>query len=217
MSDNCKVAIQNGQTVVFIGDSLTDCGRREEAAPLGAGYVSMVVTLMTVRYPQRKIRFINEGIGGDTTVGLRDRWDDDVIAHKPDWLSVLVGINDLHRMLRNDPEPVPPDIYRQAYKQCLQSTAENTSARLILMDPFYISRATDPNSWRTAVLKVLPEYIDIVTELAEKFDAIHVRLHEMFQRVLACNLDNFICPDPVHPPPTGHLMISHEWLKAVGW
>ena len=47
MSDNDKLAIQDGQTVVFIGDSLTDCGRREEAAPLGAGYVSMAVALTT--------------------------------------------------------------------------------------------------------------------------------------------------------------------------
>ncbi len=217
MSDNSKLIIQDGQTVVFIGDSLTDCGRRGETAPLGDGYVSMAVALMTVRYPERNIRFINEGIGGDVSTGLRDRWDDDVIVHKPDWVSVLIGINDLHRTLRNGPEPVPPDLYRQAYTRCLESTVEKTSARLILMDPFYISRATDPHSWRTAVLKVLPEYIDIVGELVEKFDAIRVRLHEMFQRVLDHNPVDFVCPEPVHPNPSGHLMIAHEWLKAVEW
>ncbi len=217
MSDNGNLIIQNDQTVVFIGDSITDCGRRGEAAPLGSGYVSMAVALITARYPQRNIRFINEGIGGDVSTGLRDRWDDDIIVHKPDWVSVMVGINDLHRMLRNNPDPVPPDIYRKAYTQCLQSTAENTSARLILMDPFYMSRATDPHSWRTGVLKVLPEYIDIVAELAEKFDAIHVRLHEMFQGILKYRPVDFVCPEPVHPNPSGHLIIAHEWLKTVGW
>ncbi len=217
MCDNKELVIQDGQTVVFIGDSITDCGRQAEAAPLGAGYVSMAVALMTVRYPQRKIRFINEGIGGDTSVGLRDRWDDDVISQNPDWVSIMVGINDLHLMLRGAPEPVPPDLYRQAYTQCLRMTVEKTSAKLILMDPFYMSRATDPHSWRTTVLKVLPEYIDIVSELAEKFDAIHVRLHEMFQEVLEYRPTDFVCPEPVHPNPTGHLMIAHEWLKAVGW
>ncbi len=217
MSDNGNLIIQDGQTVVFIGDSITDCGRRAEAAPLGAGYVSMVVALMTVRRPHRNIRFINQGIGGDVSTGLRDRWDDDVIAHKPDWVSVLVGINDLHRTLRNSPNPVPPDLYRRAYTRCLESTVEKTSARLILMEPFYMSRATDPHSWRTTVLKSLGEYIDIVADLAEKFDATHVRLHEMFQRILDHSPVDFVCPEPVHPNPTGHLMIAHEWLKAVGW
>ena len=217
MCNNEELVIRDSQTVVFIGDSITDCGRRAEAAPLGAGYVSMAFALMTVRYPQRKIRFINKGINGNTSVGLRDRWDDDVISQNPDWLSVLVGVNDLDRMLRDTPESVPPDLYRQAYTQCLHRTVENTSAKLILMDPFYMSRATDPHSWRTLMLKRLPEYIDIVAELAEKFDAIHVRLHEMFQEVIASKPVEFVGNEPVHPNPTGHLMIAHEWLKAIGW
>jgi len=211
------LAIQDGQRVVFIGDSITDCGRRGEAAPLGEGYVSMVVALVTARYPERNITFVNEGIGGDVATGLRERWDDDVLVHRPDWVSVMVGINDLHRTIRNSPEAVPPELYRQAYTQCLRRTVENTSARLILMDPFYMSRAADPHSWRSRVLKLIPEYIAVTAELAEEFEAIHVRLHEMFQRVLQRRPADFVCPEPVHPNRAGHLMIAHEWLQAVGW
>ena len=211
------LAVQDGQTVVFIGDSITDCGRRAAAAPLGEGYVSMVVALAAVRYPDRNITFINEGIGGDVSTGLRDRWDDDVLVHRPDWVSVLVGINDLHRTLRNSPEAVPPELYREAYTHFLERTAEETSARVILMDPFYMSRAADPHSWRSKVQALLPEYIAVVTDLAERFGAIHVRLHEMFQRVLQRRPADFVCPEPVHPNRAGHLMIAHEWLKAVSW
>ena len=102
--------IQDGQTVVFIGDSITDIGRRDVAVPFGNGYVKMVIDLITAKYPERKITFFNRGIGGDTAPGLRDRWADDVLVHNPDWVSVLIRINDLHRSLDTHPDiPVPPD------------------------------------------------------------------------------------------------------------
>jgi hypothetical protein len=39
-------ALQDGQTVVFIGDSITDCGRREAQAPYGSGYVRLAIDRM---------------------------------------------------------------------------------------------------------------------------------------------------------------------------
>ena len=212
-----SLVIQDGQTVVFIGDSITDCGRRDVAAPLGNGYASMVVGLIAAKYPQRKIRFVNTGIGGDVATGLRGRWDEDVIAHKPDWVSVLVGINDLHRTLREDPAAVPPAEYRRACTDFLESTAQRTDAGLILMDPFYMARRPDPGSPEEAVLNLLPEYVAIVTELAGRLGARHVRLHEAFQRVLEHYGAEFLCAEPVHPNPAGHLVIAHEWLRAMAW
>jgi len=216
MSDCCgDLALRDGQTVVFIGDSITDCGRRAANAPLGDGYVSMVVALVTGACPDRRIRFINEGIGGDVSTGLRDRWTDDVLIHQPDWVSVLIGINDLHRTLRASPEAVGPDAYRAACENCLRRTTENTSAKIILMEPFYMTRETDPASWRGQVLAALEVYRAAVADLAEKFGAIHVRLHEMFQEVLRHHPADVVCPEPVHPNHAGHLMIARAWLQAV--
>ncbi len=88
---------QHGQKVLFIGDSITDCGRRAEHAPFGAGYVKLAIDLITARYPDRHITYLNEGIGGNTVEDLHARWHDDVLVHQPHWLSVKIGINDLHR------------------------------------------------------------------------------------------------------------------------
>ena len=52
--------------------------------------------------PERRIDYINRGIGGNTVVDLRDRWREDVLDVKPDHLSIKIGINDLHRHLRSD-------------------------------------------------------------------------------------------------------------------
>lgn len=38
-----EFAFQDGQTVVFIGDSITDCGRRDSQHPFGNGYVRQTI------------------------------------------------------------------------------------------------------------------------------------------------------------------------------
>ena len=46
--------VQDGETMLFIGDSITDCGRRDEHAPLGNGYANLFSELATARFPQRR-------------------------------------------------------------------------------------------------------------------------------------------------------------------
>ena len=217
-SDDNSFVIQDGQTVVFIGDSITDCNRRDVAAPLGDGYAKMVVDLITAKYPSRQINFLNKGIGGDVATGLRDRWADDVLTHNPDWVSVMVGINDLCTRFYPDTQAqVPPEKYREAYSQFLSRTREGTKATLVLMDPFYISKESAPNSLRTTVLGALGEYIAIVGEMAQKFDALHVATHDVFQRQLEYRPSDTFCPEPIHPNATGHMVIANAWLEALGW
>ena len=216
-SDNKSFLIQDAQTVVFIGDSITDCGRRDTAVPLGNGYVKIAVDLITAKYPSRRIKFFNKGISGDTAPGLAARWADDVLIHNPDWVSVLVGINDLPHVPPGPRAYTPPEEYRQAYSQFLERTKKSTNARLVLMDPFYISKENDPNSQRTTVLKFLGEYIPIVHEMAKKFDALHVVTHDVFQQQLEYRPGDTFCPDPVYPNATGHRIIAYAWLQAVGW
>ena len=91
--------IKNGQKVLFIGDSITDCGRRDSQRPLGNGYVKLFADLMIIQEPAKQITIVNKGISGDNVVGLRNRWTDDVLRNQPDWLSIKIGINDLHGYL----------------------------------------------------------------------------------------------------------------------
>jgi lysophospholipase L1-like esterase len=209
--------VRDGQVVVFIGDSITDCGRRDVAPPLGSGYVKFIAELIAIRYPFLSVTIINKGIGGNTVADLRERWHDDVLVLKPDWLSVLIGINDVHRTLRDEPTAVPPDRYEQLYRECLMLTKERTNAQLVLMEPFYISTDTETNSWRTQVLRALDDYRKVVKQLANEFGAIFVPLHDLFQEQLRYRPADMFCPEPVHPNPFGHLLIAHAWLKAMGW
>ena len=101
-----------GQRVVFIGDSITDCGRLDGAAPYGDGYMSLIRALVTASHPELGLDWINHGISGDTVRQLAARWDSDAIAARPDWLSVMIGINDVWRAFDGQPEQaVPIDEY----------------------------------------------------------------------------------------------------------
>ena len=79
---------------------------------------------------------------------------------------------------------------------------ERANARLVLLDPFYI---------------LLPEYLAVVEKLAREFNAIHVRTRERFQQLLRHHPPERIRPEPVHPNPSGHLVIALALLEALGW
>lgn len=208
---------QHGQKVVFAGDSITDCGRRAEHAPLGAGYVKLAIDLITARYPDRHLTYLNAGISGNTVEDLWHRWHDDVLVHRPHWVSIAIGINDLHRTLAGGAGAIPPDRYAALYRDLLQRTTEETDARLILIDPFYISVESNAETHRGKVLGLLPEYLSVVQALAQEFGAVHVRAHEAFQAQLRYRPAELFCPEPVHPNLTGHLVLAHALLTQLGW
>lgn len=208
--------LQNGQTVVFAGDSITDCGRRAAEAPFGSGYVRHCTELIGARYPALKFHYFNEGIGGNTVVDLQNRWEDDVLRHQPDWITVKIGINDLHRVIRQAPEPVTVDIFEAAYRDIL-TRSKASGAKLLLIDPFYISQDHSQTSLRKKVLDLIPQYIAVVDKMAAEFDALQVKTHDLFQEQLTYRPADYFCPEPVHPYPSGHHVIALGVLDALKW
>lgn len=204
--------IKDGQTILFIGDSITDCGRRGSEAPLGNGYVRLFSELVTVRFPERMIYYINKGIGGNRVTDLKERWQDDVLVHKPDWLSVKIGINDLHSYLGQPDSGVSPKIFEETYDFILR---EAPTSNIILIDPFYISRDRSGQTFRSKVMHLIPQYIDVVHKMSEKYKTKLIRTHDIFQKHLQYRDSDTFCPEPVHPNHTGHLIIAEELFKVL--
>ena len=207
--------IESGERMLFIGDSITDCGRRERAIPLGDGYVSMFAELATARYPERHIEWTNMGIGGNRTTHLEERWQSDVIEHRPDRLSIKIGINDLSSFRRGDPDGVPPDLFKSNYDQIMASTRQALGEiPVLLMTPFYISTNLDDDD-EGAMLRIIPEYINIVEEMSVKYDTLLLNLHNIFQEHLRYRPPSTFCPEPVHPNHTGHLVIANALMEFL--
>ncbi len=202
--------------ILFTGDSITDCGRRNNAnPPLGCGYVKLATDLMEARYPSHKLTFTNTGIGGNTVRDLTERWTEDVIKHQPDWLSIMIGINDLHRFLAGDPG-LGPEHYEKNYRVLLQRVRQETNAKLVLMEPFYM-RLKPEDDHQAAVLDLLPRYLEIAHGLAREFEARFVRTQSAFVSYLQHYPTDHLSQEPVHPNATGHMIIAHAWLEIMCW
>lgn len=211
-------ALQTKETLLFIGDSITDCGRRERDVPLGVGYVRMLADLLAIREPAKRIQIINRGIGGNTVDDLRSRWADHVLAHRPDWLVVKIGINDLNRWLCG-PDTNPkqsPEQFAAIYEQLVTLTRRELPAtRLLLVSPFYASKDTTPDSHRARVLATIPTYVDAVRAIALRHGARFIDLHAAVQALLQDLPPDTFAEDAVHPGPAGALFIAEQVYAAL--
>ncbi len=209
-----KVKLSSGETIVFAGDSITDCGRFQ-FPPLGNGYVYIFNNLLLAKYPELKVNVVNAGVSGNTVVDLKNRWEDDVLSLNPNWISILIGINDVHRHLGGQPGLDPESFFRN-YREILEMTRKSLpNAKLILLAPFYISRVTVEDSFRRKVLDLLPTYIEKVEKLSREYNAIYVDLHAMFQKLLNHREPTVYAPEAVHPTFAGHTAIALAVMEAL--
>jgi lysophospholipase L1-like esterase len=207
------VIFEAGQRIVFIGDSITDCGRRDVAAPYGDGYMNLVRSFVTAAYPELGLTWLNHGIGGNTVRHLKARWEQDAIEPRPDWLVVKIGINDVWRAFDGHPDQaVPIDEYETTLRELLCWAVDATGCRLILADPYLIEPdATEPQRAQT------DRYILVVRKLAAEFGAVHVATQEAFDRALASTRPQDWADDRIHPNLPGHAILAQAFLVAIGW
>jgi lysophospholipase L1-like esterase len=204
---------EQGQKILFIGDSITDAGRRTDPEENGTGYFNLVRSFVLARYPELGLIFINRGIGGNTVRHLRERWQQDVIDEKPDWLSVKIGINDVWRSFdSNGDGAVPVDEYESTYRALLREAVEKTGAKLIIAEP-YIIDADRSNPMR----EMMDQYGLVARKIAADFDAINVRSQEAYDRALQTTEPAAWAHDKIHPGTPGHAVIAIEYLRAIGF
>jgi lysophospholipase L1-like esterase len=94
-----EYAVKDGDTVVFLGDSITAARQ----------YSKTIETYTLLRFPERKVKFINAGQGGETAHGCLARLDNDVFQQGATVLTVAYGINDIGWGTRAD------DLHKKEY------------------------------------------------------------------------------------------------------
>lgn len=203
--------VQPGDLVLFQGDSITDCGRdRSNGADMGSGYALMASAQFSYRHAADNVRFLNRGIGGDTTDDLRARWQRDALDLQPDVLSLMIGINDVWRSydsLRLTSAARIVDNLRYL----LGSAAGAGISRLVMLEPFFL-QVPGMVDMRSGLLPVL----EVVRMVAAEFAARLVPLDRLFTEALRRQEAAYWLHDGVHPTPAGHALIANAWLAAVG-
>jgi|TARA_B110000908_G_scaffold171300_1_gene233549 lysophospholipase L1-like esterase len=213
--------IPSDSKLLFIGDSITDAGRSDcgETTPwdpqlgLGHGYVNLVNAFLSAEHAAQNIRVLNKGVSGHTVLDLKARWDEDVLAHQPDWLSVKIGINDVWRHFdtpQRTESHVGPELFEQTLRELLDKTRPQLKG-LILMSPYLIeTNLNDP------MRQQMDAYGAIVKAVAADFDAIFVDTQTAIDRVLKDVHPTALAWDRIHPGTTGHMILARAFLAAIG-
>ena len=206
--------IHKNETLLFIGDSITDCGRSYpvgKGSDLGNGYVKLVDEKLKILHPEQNIEILNTGISGNTILDLERRWKRDVLDLKADWVSIMIGINDVWQQVEAPYffDLITPTIFQQVYRKLIESVIQNTDG-IILMTPYYIELDKQDK-----MRKLMDEYCEIVKTLSIEYKTIFVDTQKGFDRYLANHSPYSLSDDKVHPNLIGHKIIANSFLEAI--
>ncbi|MFI5806102.1 SGNH/GDSL hydrolase family protein [Streptomyces sp. NPDC051561] len=211
--------LKEDDTLLFIGDSITDAGRdRADATSLGNGYVHAIAQSLRDRanngpggIPGPSPRVINKGLNGNRVYDLESRWATDVTELRPTVLTVKIGINDTWRRYdRQLPSPVAE--FEACLDRLLADAARTLAARLVVITPFLLPVTPEQESWFD---DLLPRR-DAVLRAAAGNGAQVVRADLVLTRAARDREAARLAPDGVHPSPLGHRLIADAWLAGAG-
>ncbi|WP_440894813.1 SGNH/GDSL hydrolase family protein [Amphibacillus sp. Q70] len=201
----------SSKRIVFIGDSITEWGRFEDADNIGENYVRIIRDTLAIEAPNQFPEIINRGLGGNRITDLFARWQADVIDLNPDIISISIGVNDVWRQLDHpDLEQVYPDQYEHLFIHLIEKTQAETSAEIILMEPTIIGE--NPQSEGN---QKLIAYVDVVNQLAEQYQLTVVPTHQVFLNYLNSAKPLPLTIDSVHMSSTGNALMARAWLNTV--
>ena len=219
---------RDGDTVVWLGDSIT-CGGR---------YHEFVRAYYATRFPEAKITFYNSGKNGDNAAGAQARLADDVAQLKPNRVLVHFGMNDVGRgdySAKRTPQQIAhgekcrKDFEANIVRLADKVLAAAPGAKIAFATPTPYDDtaviASDPKAnaknWVgcNAALKGLGDY---VKGLAEKRGVPcvdwHAPLNDIIERHRKAGDTAFMFTgtDRVHPLTAGHVIMALAFLRAQG-
>ena len=211
------MTLQPRNKFVLIGDSVTDMGRTRPMGqglfnPHGTGYPNVVQGLLTSVYPDYFINVVNMGVSGNTVRDLKARWETDVVALQPDWLSIMIGINDVWRQFDSPQIPehaVQTDEYRATLDELVAKTKPLVQG-LVVMTPVYWELDT-----ADAMAARVREYGAICREVAVKNGVLFCDAQAYADRVLRHCHSCYIAWDRVHPNIPGANVLAHALLDTL--
>lgn len=201
--------LQDGETIVFLGDSITQQGAGEK------GYVTLFRQAIEKSRPDSGIKVIGAGIGGNKVPNLEARLEKDVLAHKPNVVVIYIGINDVWHSTRGQGTEIGAfeTGLRSLIKRCTDA-----GARVILSTPSVIDEKHDGSN---ALDKMLDEYAAVSRKVAMETGTTLLDLRAAFiANLKEYNTANeprgILTGDGVHLNDAGNRFVAVRMLEAVG-
>lgn len=199
--------------ILFQGDSITDWYRlKDNDRILGSNYVNMVAGEIGLRYPN-EYEFINRGIGGNRSIDLLARAQTDIISIEPDYLSILIGVNDVWHAAKfgYDIEPQRYGTYLDMIICDVKKFLPKTT--IMILEPFILNGSVtmeQPDIFINGVHTLA----QVSRKVAFNHKLAYVPLQGKFDKMLEYAPVEYWSADGVHPNAPGHCIIKEAWIEA---
>ena len=202
------------KTILFMGDSITACGRdMEDPESMGEGYAMLAAKLLEEKYPGQ-FQFVNRGVPGDWLDKVYQRRQADILDVKPDYMSILVGVNDVAVGLKRG-TGFDVQGYMEQYDALLCEIRETMpGVKLMLMESFINEGEVPHQHGIEAFEEGMAMCSEAVQMLCAKhelpFLSLQFDLYELEEQHPA----GYWTRDGVHPTLNFHEYIAQKWVKA---
>ena len=198
-----KIAVSNGQKIAFLGDSITAAGRRP------GGYCQLVLSALKDQGIEATPVFA--GISGHKSNQMLARLEKDVLRHKPDWMTLSCGVNDVW----HGPRGVDLESYKKNISEIVKH-AQAAGVKVVLLTSTMIreDQSNDLNQ------KLLP-YNEFIKVLAKEKKCLLADLNADMQAALKTFPPDSpkgkqLTSDGVHMNKAGNIMMAKGVAKALG-
>lgn len=206
-----------GDRVVFVGNSIT----------CGGHYHSYIWLYYMTRFPNERVDFFNEGIGGDVAKQISMRTDK-IFEHNPTVITLTFGMNDVGYMDFSDPknEVIGKKNVKIAcndYQSIEEEYKKHSDVKKILIGSSPYDETSHFNKVSFPGKNTYIEQIsDFLKERAEKnkwsFVDFNRPMVSINKREQQYNPDFTLCGnDRIHPSTDGHMVMAYLFLKAQGF
>ena len=208
------------KTILFQGDSITDCSRsRDNIKSLGTGYPNLVTSHLSYEHPG-EFNYINKGISGNRIVDLYARIKADIINLEPDYMSILIGVNDVWHEISSK-NGVDADKFEKIYSMLIEEVISALpNIKIAILEPYVLEgEATkntedNPEKWHTFRSEV-EKRASAAKRIAEKYGLTFIALQDKLDKAAEkTGSSEHWLRDGVHPDFGGHELIARAWLEG---
>lgn len=208
---------KKGTVLMMSGDSVTDAGRSRPIGTylngLGGGYVNRVHEIVTAYKPEMLVKVVNMGISGETSRQVAARWESDLEAVKPDYATLMIGVNDVWRSYDTYLDTYMA-VDAEEYEKNLRFILSHSGSLkgMMLISPIFFELNKED-----IFMKRITEYSGICKRLASEYGADFCDLQPEIDRLCRSVYTTTFSPDRVHPAPVSHFAIAKEILKHINF
>ncbi|MBQ5815927.1 MAG: hypothetical protein IIW33_00540, partial [Oscillospiraceae bacterium] len=191
---------------------------RDDFYNMGTGYPNLVKASLGHDFPD-EYEFINRGISGNRIVDLYARIKIDFTNLKPDYASILIGVNDGWHEI-NMQNGVDTEKFEKIYTMYIDEIkAACPNIKLIIIAPYVLEGSATCNTEEIPdrlerFQKDVAEKAEVAKRIAEKYNLPLIELQPAFDKACTKASAEYWAFDGVHPTACGHELIKRLWLET---